>query len=57
MSVCIRYFIHCEIYHKISESVNKEDKVATLEEMVTSISKVFIQYVRTPAAPPNNMTV
>lgn len=38
------YFIHCEIYHKISESVNKEDKVATLEEMVTSISKVFIQY-------------
>jgi hypothetical protein len=31
--------------------VNKEDKVATLEEMVTSISKVFIQYVRAPAAP------
>jgi hypothetical protein len=52
MSVYItRYFIHCEIYHKISESVNKEGKVATLEEMVTSISKVFIQYVRTPAAP------
>jgi len=38
------YFIHGEIYHRISNNVNSGDTGITINKVVSSISQVFIEY-------------